>query len=171
MYFLLLFLFIAVILLASAFYEPVAVSFLLDTDRMDMHAKALWLRFIKVEARPVEYSVFIRVYLFNMKIYSGSVKPKNKMKSKRDMIKSLELSDTAISISYGITNPFLLGVFSAAAGIISSLIDASQLDLEPSFITGTEYLTVAAKTKIMTGKTLINMLRIKLNNTRRKIYE
>ncbi|NMA38515.1 MAG: hypothetical protein GX942_09475 [Papillibacter sp.] len=171
MYFLLLFLFIAVILLVSAFYEPVAVSFLLDTDRMDMHAKALWMRFIKVEAKPLEFSVYITVYIFNKKIYSGLVKRKNKKISKRDMLKSLKLSDTAISIRYGITNPFLLGIFSAAAGIISSLISARLVELEPCFVTGTEYLTIAGKTKIMTGKTLINMLRIKLNNTRRKIYE
>ena len=169
MYFLLLFLFIAAVIIISFLFEPVVVSFLFDTSKMDMLAAARWTQNLKVEARTVNYSLLITVYLFGLRIYSGT--PKKKRKPKMKILSSLKLTDTVVKINYGINQPLLMGFFFAAAGIITSLIKPKYMELEPEFITGDEYLIIKAKTKIQTLETLKNMLRMKLlSTTRRKSY-
>jgi hypothetical protein len=170
MYFLLLFLFLAVIFIVSLLYEPVSVSFLLDTVKMDMHAAARWTQNLRIEARTVNYSLLIRVYLYGLKVYSGSLK--KRVKSGRKILSSLKLTDTAVKINCGFREPLLLGFFCAGAGIIASLLKPKYMVLEPEFTTGDEYLVIKAKTKLQTLETLKNMLRMKSQSTtRRKSYD
>jgi len=168
MYFLLLFLSIIAVLLIAIFFEPVAISFSLDTNKMDMNMSAKWMRFIRVETRVVNYRLFITVYFLGKKIGAGFKRPKKKGMSGKELAGSLHLSRTRANISYGFREPFLTGIFCAVADFAASLIESADIALQPEYVPENEYLIITAKSELNAGKTLINMLRIKTAKTRRR---
>lgn len=168
MYLLLLFLFIVAAIIIAVFLEPVAISFFLDTNKMDMHTTARWIPFIKIEARVINYRLFITVYFFRKKIYARFMKPGKKGKSRKALFEAMALSNTSAKISYGFNEPFLTGIFSGATDFIASLIISADIELEPEFIPENEFLRMTAKTYLNAGKTLINMLKSKFQNAKRR---
>lgn len=171
MYFLLLFLSLIAAVVIAVFFEPVAISCYFDTEKMDMHASAKWVPFVRIEASVLDYRLFITVYFFRAKIYAKLMKPGKKGKSRKALFQSLALSKTGARITYGFNEPFLTGLFCGAADFLASLINSADIELEPVFIPENEFLRITAKTQLNAGKTFINMLRIKFQTARRrKIY-
>lgn len=168
MYFLLLFLSIIAVFIIALFFEPVAIYFSLDTDKMDMHALAKWTRIIKIQARVINNHLFITAYILRLRIYAGHLKPGKKSGSKKTLFEALDLSRTHAKISYGFSEPYLTGIFCAAADFAASLLQSADIELEPEFLPENEYLIIAAETQLNAGKTLINMIRMKFENAKRR---
>jgi hypothetical protein len=169
MFILLLLLILIIAVIIAVFVKPVAVSFLLDTNQMDMHAQATWMP-VKVEASVKDYRLFIRVLLFRKKVYAGFLKPGKKRRKGRVQLEALDLSNTRAFVAYGFNEPYLTGIFSAAADITASLLNAADIELEPAFIPDNEFLKIEARTDLNAGKTLIRILRKKLQRTGRKTH-
>ncbi len=171
MFFLLLLPIVAAALITAAFLNPVAISFLLDTNRMDMSAEARWKPFVRAEARIINYRLFVTAYLFRKKIYAGFIRQGEKERSHRALFESMYLSDTAVRIFYGFHEPHLTGLFSGAADFVAALLRKADIELAPDFTPDNEFLRVEAKTKLIAGKTLINMVGNKFARIgRRKKY-
>lgn len=168
MYFLLLFLFLIAAIVMAIFFEPVSILFFLDTDKMDMHTSVKWIPFIRIEARVNHYRPFITVYFFRTKIYAGFLKQGKKSKSRKALFETMALSNTSAKISYGLSEPYLTGLFCGAADFIAVLIRSADIALEPEFIPENEFLKISAKTQLNAGKTFINMLRKNIQNSRRR---
>lgn len=166
MFFLLLLLTIAAAVLVAVFFKPVAVSFIFDTNEMDMYATAGWMRFVRVEARIIDYRLHITVFLLRKKISSGFVKSGKKGRPAA-LFESMSLSNTTAKISYGFNEPHLTGIFSAAADFAAALIKTADIELEPEFQTDNEFLRIEAATDLNAGKTLFNMLKKKITGRRR----
>jgi len=169
MFFLLLLLIIAAAVLVAVFLKPVAISFLFDTNEMVMYAAAGWMRFVWVEARIIDYHLYITVFLFRKKIYAGFRKSRKKGRSVTAFFESMSLSNTSARISYGFYEPHLTGVFSAAADFAAALIRTADIELEPEFSPESEFLRIEAATHLNAGQTLFNMLKKKITR-RRKNY-
>lgn len=167
MYFLLLILFIIAALIIVLIFKPLVISFYLDTDKMDMHALARWHP-IRIEAKIINYRIFMRVFLFSKRIYARFLKSQKEKRSKTDLFRAMALSDTMIKISYGLNEPYLTGVFSGAAHFIKSLISTADIELEPEFIPENEFLRIKANTSLNIGRTLLNLLKLKFKNARRR---
>ncbi|NMA24800.1 MAG: hypothetical protein GX936_03945 [Clostridiales bacterium] len=167
MFLLLLPLIIAAAVLIAVFLKPVAVSFVFDTNEMDMYATAEWMRFVRVEARIIDYRLHITVFLFRKKISSGFVKPGKKGR-RSALIESMSLSNTSAKISYGFHEPHLTGIFGAAADFAAALVKTADIELEPEFRPDNEFLRIEAATDLNAGKTLFNMLRKKITGRRER---
>ena len=171
MYILLFLLIIAAAVLVAVFFKPVVIAFLLDTNHMDMYATADWMPSIRVEIRIIDYRLSVTVSLFRKNIYTGFLKHEKKGRAEKLLIESLQLSNTAVKIAYGFQEPYLTGIFSAAADFAAALIRTADIELAPVFNAGNDFLRIDAKTELNAGKTLINMLRKKFARTgRRKNY-
>ncbi|NLA87396.1 MAG: hypothetical protein GX847_09010 [Clostridiales bacterium] len=168
MLFLLLLLLIATAFITAFFLNPVAVSFLLDTDQMDMLATASWKPLVRAEARIINYRLFVTVYLRRIRIYAGFIKPQKKGRSGKAFFESMDLSNTAVRISCGLHEPHLTGLFSGAADFATALVRTADIELEPVFTPCNEFLRIDAKTELNAGKTLFNMLRKKFAQIRRR---
>ncbi|MEL4106471.1 hypothetical protein AAFA46_06500 [Oscillospiraceae bacterium WX1] len=157
------------ILIAAFFIEPVRISFFLDTDGPDMHANARWTRNITIEARIIDYQLFLTCRLFRKKIFAQFLKKRGKnAKSGANIFKALALSDSDVKISYGLSEPSLTGIFCAVADFFAALIQNVGIELEPDFFPEREYLHVKAGTSLNLGNTAINLIKSKFLKRRKK---
>lgn len=157
------------ILVTAIFIEPMRISFFLDTDRLDMHANARWTRNITLEARIIDYHMFLTCWLFRKKIFARFLKRGKKVKSRENLFKALALSDSEVKISYGLSEPSLTGIFCAVADFAVALIRNVGIELEPDFFPEREFLHVKAVTSLNLGDTVLNLIKSKFTK-RRKNY-
>ena len=157
MYVFLLVLVIFAAIAAVLFFEPVRISFSLDTDKPDMYARMRWLSFIGVDARLINYRLFITARLFSRKVAERFINKGNKSKSRYGVVKALALSDTRVKMAYGLNEPFLTGIFCAAADFAGALINNAGIELDPHFIPDQEFVRIKAATSLNLGKTFINL--------------
>ena len=151
------------------FAEPVRISFLLDTDRLEMSAKGRWTAIAAFEARIIDYRLFVTVRLFGWKIFTGFLKKTGSKRPVSSVFQALALSDTSVEIAWGLNAPHLTGIFCAAAEFAGRLLRDADIALEPDFVPDREYLHLTAKTSLNLGKTVVNMLRVS-RAKRRKGY-
>jgi hypothetical protein len=171
MYVLLLIICILAIAAAAIFFEPVRITFLLDTDRLDMRALARWRPLLGIGAQIVDYRLYLTVRLFGWKIWSGFRKKGAGNGARGSLLKSMALSDTRVRISCGLSQPHVTGIFCAAVDFAGALISNVGIELEPEFVPDREFIRIRAVTSLNIGKTLVNLIKPKSNRARRrKIY-
>jgi hypothetical protein len=153
-------------LLYLIYYKPLRVSFLLDSDEMKMMATMTWLRIIKAEVMIVEYKPHISLYFRDKKIYSKIRKMKEKAGG--NSWRALSLHDSKIRTFYGLSQPHLTGIFYAAANFLSSLTKTIEIEQYPEYAPLNEYLRIEAKTSVNLGKSLFNLIRLKMNRKKRR---
>jgi hypothetical protein len=147
------------ILAVVVFLEPVRITFLLDTDRLDMHAIARWAPFAALEARIIDYRLFVTVRLFGKKIVARYMKKDGNKKPRASHFEALALSGTTVKISCGLSEPHLTGIFCAAADFAGALIRDVGIELEPEFFPDREFLHLEAATSLNIGRTIIRLIK------------
>jgi hypothetical protein len=160
--------FLLAILFAAVFLEPVRIHFYLDTDELDMHATARWTSMLSLNARVINYRLFITVRLFGKKVSAQFLKKGKKARTGTNIFEALALSDTRVEVSYGLNDPFLTGIFCAAADFAGALMRNAGITLEPDFLPDSEFLRVAAATSLNIGDTIVNLVKLKLRKRRTK---
>ncbi|MGE4485703.1 MAG: hypothetical protein AB7C97_11400 [Oscillospiraceae bacterium] len=170
MYFVILLVILIAAIIFLTFAYPVKVSFLLDSDAMDMHLLMKWLSILKIEVNIIGIRAHISVFIFNMKIVSKFLA--NKRGSGKIVLKALSFQDTCIRTLYGLNSPHLTGIFYGAVSFISSLINVRELEQHPEFIPSKEYLRIEASSDLNAGKTMVNLIKLKFKKSKeRKNYE
>jgi hypothetical protein len=169
-------LFIVIILIATfvllLFTAPVRISFLLDSDTMIMQAFISWISVLRIKAEVVNLKVRISVTLFNKKIISKPLKRRRNAGniSYSTIRNALDLQHTKIRIFYGLSKPHLTGLFCGAVNFISALIKSETIEQYPDFIPSEEFLRIEASTTLNAGKTLSNLIKLRLNEKKRSRY-
>lgn len=168
MYAFLLIVSILAALAAVIFFEPVRISFLLDTDEADLRARARWMPVAALDARLVDARPFVTLRFFGKRVYEGFFRRSGGKKRRGALVKAAALSDTRVSIACGFHEPHLTGIFYAAANAAAAFVNASALELEPNFLPEKEFVKIRAKTALNIGRTLANMAREKLKTNRKE---
>jgi hypothetical protein len=154
------------ILIYLIFEKPLRVFFLLDSDEMKMMATMTWLKILKAEVTVVDFKPHISLYFRGKKIYSKI--RKKKMKADKSSWRALSLHDSKIRTFYGLSQPHLTGIFFAAANFLSSLTETIEIEQFPEYAPLNEYLRIEAETSVNLGKTLFNLISLKINRKRRR---
>ncbi|SHH88530.1 hypothetical protein SAMN02745823_01358 [Sporobacter termitidis DSM 10068] len=155
---------LAIFLIALAiFLIPVKISSHLDVSMADVYTKATW-SFIKAELKLIGDQAFLRIFLFNMKVFSRFINRKRKKhrRSAVQILKALKLNHTALDINYGFNEPYLTGIFFVILNFIASIFNKAEVGLYPEFLPDAEFLRIKAKTNLNIGKTIINLSRQKV---------
>lgn len=169
MYIVLSLVLLIIIFICLIFTKPVKISFLLDSDKIDMHVSMTWLPLLKIEAKTIHLRAHISVYIFSKKIISKFIKKRRGVD--KSVLKALSLQNTCIRTFYGLNEPHLTGMLYGAIGFISSLIEIEALEQFPEFVPINEYLRIEANSKLNVGKTIVNLIQIKFEKSKgRKNY-
>lgn len=173
----LVFFIILVILLFVYFLFKYTLSafFIFDTDNNDLNINLKWLYpFIELNIKMFEYSPFLSIFLFNKKVYAKTIKPKHKKRRPiLDYYRSLNLNDTFVKIYYSLNDPFPTGISFAIIQSIQAFVGDISITQYPNFVSDHAYMIIQSGTKINLGKTVLQLLHIKINklkNKRRKKY-
>lgn len=172
MYILLFFVFLFMILVLLLFTRPLALFFTFDTNADDMHLSACWMHpFLKLTVK-IENSVPIySVYIFGKHLTSKAVG--KKAGKDRSLLQAAAIKDPMVKAYYGIYNPFMFGILYGAIAFVKALFHIEIFEQYPELMPLNEYICIEAEAKLNLGKTLVNIIRLKLKNhtnRRRNIY-
>ncbi len=162
MYIFLFFVLILGICFYLIFVKPLKVSFLLDSNEMELHTLVLWKPVFMVKVRMVCSKPHITIYCFNLQVLSKiKQKRKNRKNQTIDIFRALDLKDTEVKLFYGISDPFITGILFTALAMINTMTKIETFEQFPSFCPNQDYLRLEGKTNINIGKTIINFVRLK----------
>ena len=150
------------------FTQPVRISFILDTDRLDMHALARWTPVTALEARIVDSRLHVTVRLFGRKILARVIRRGARQGTAASMYKALAISGTTVNIACGLNAPHLTGYICAAAEAAGALVNSAGIEIEPDFFPDREYIRLRAATSLNIGRTLVNLIRASLFKRRKR---
>jgi len=143
-----------------AFSQPVKLSFLLDSDKNELHSSMQWLSLLQVEAEMAPSRPHISVYLFGKKLFSKLIMKRKK--ANHTVLSALSLQNTRIKAYYGLHAPHLTGIFNAVISMLASFIDAESFEQYPEFIPAHEYLKIQGSANLNVGKTIAHMMQLNL---------
>ena len=159
MVFLLILLFLILVIGILLYAIPFQISFLLDTDRTDLHARCRWLYpFVEIRADMIRFAPRISVFLFKKKVYSKVQQPGEKRKSRLiRYLRHLSLQDTQINAEYGLGDPFETAIanvlFHAAHSLTGGVFES-----RPDYASDHAYVIVRGQSDLYVGKTVLNAL-------------
>jgi hypothetical protein len=161
-----------VAIIFAVYFIPVKIRFLLDTDDMDMRVSATWLSFVKADARVFQRKVFIRVYLFGLKIVSRFLGGEVNDRPTRSLIQAMALHDVTVKVRYGLNEPGLTGIFNAALGFVGTLIRGADVRLYPDYMPDNEFMRIEAAANLYAGRTVENWIatRLKTNQKEKRLW-
>ncbi len=164
MYFLLFLLLLCAMLIYLVYKYPLEVRFVFDSDKMDMHATAFWLKpLIKITAKPADTRLKISLYIFNKKLISRLMTKASgkKRRGRVDQLKALSVQDSRVEIFYGLNEPAVTGVLCGLISSFNSIVGIKELKQYPNFLPYEEYILISANIKINMGKTIANLIMLK----------
>lgn len=77
------------------------------------------------------------------------------------LARSASISGVGVSVSYGLDDPFSTAMAFAAAGVSSRFCSFDRLDVEPDFLSTSQYLSIQANATVKFGKTILNYIQNK----------
>lgn len=159
MYFIIFLLLFALLFIALFIVIPVKISFLLDTDRIKMQVRFMWLYpLVEIKASMLNYSPHVTVYLLRKKVFSKSMKITKKQKS--GVYRYFDysyLKDTEINAQYALGNPFNTAMANILIQLTKQFLKGSFCS-EPDYMSDHAYIFLQASTRFNIGKSVANSL-------------
>lgn len=169
MYFLLFILLLPALFVLLLFYTFVTVKLEYSTNTNELTASLRWLNLLFAKVNVKSNSSSVSVSLSRIRIFSKVFQGKRGKKgSYWKYIRSLDLNDSFANVYYGLTNPFTTGIASGIVQMIGSCFGGIHISQFPDFMPAHEYVYINAGTELNMGKTLANIMRIKLENKRKR---
>jgi hypothetical protein len=169
MYFLLFILLLLALFVLLLFYTTIYIKVEYSTNDNRLIVDLSWLNsLIHAKVYVESNGTIVSVYLKRIRIFSKLIKPKGGKKNKWKYIKALDLNDSFANVYYGLDNPFSTGIVSGIIQMIQFSFKNIQISQFPDFLSVQEYVRINAGTELNPGKTLAKLMRIKLENKRKR---
>jgi uncharacterized spore protein YtfJ len=112
MYFLVFILLFMSLFVLMLFNKPAIIFFEFDTNQDDLYLLFYWLYpLLKFRVQIINYTPFLFIYLFRIRIYSKAIKAKTEKKQITvEDYHALVLNSTYAKLYYGLSNPLVVSV-------------------------------------------------------------
>lgn len=168
--FFLLIILAAVTAMALSFI-PLRVRCLVDTTVPELWAEVRWSKAARADARFMGGKLYLAVFVFERKMTDRPLGNHGGKQDPWELMEAAALSETTVTAAFGFFEPQWTGFFSGLAAMSVLFRRGVSLQLEPDFMPEAEYVRVQISTVVNVGRTLINLLLIKVNKVfRRKAY-
>lgn len=168
MYFLLFILLLLSLFVYLSFYKAVTLHLLLNTNENDLHLWFYWLYpLIKAKLEPSDYSPHLTVYLFNVRVYSKTLRKKSKKRDPLQMLnyaRAADLYNISLTTSYGFLSPAQTGLLGGVFAIVGQYFGSAEISQYPCYLAGEDFIIIDAAAQLNVAKTLIAFLRLKKNS-------
>ncbi len=161
------FLLILAIILIVLLMLPLKVRVRANLSGEGKYVKAVLLRFVRVNVTLGDGKPYLRIYLFNNRIYNTRLKKRKETGNSMLWLKSADISRVKADVYYGMKSPFSTGIVSGALGIASGFFKIDELGIHPDFFAQSDYLRINASADIALGNTIVNFVKNKRNEPRR----
>lgn len=159
-------------LILALFMELAYVTFGLNTDAQELLITVSWFRkAVFVQFQQKGPSKKLSVHLSKQCILSRTIHPKQRHgRNYWSDFHALSLEQARCHAFYGFSDPFLTGISSGFSPAVQSAVPNIPIEMTPDFFSDHAYLIVEAESKINPGKTLVNLLRNKIDKRSNKNY-
>lgn len=162
---------VVLLLLAILLLFSVAVKAFLsfDTKNEAVRVVLLWLYpFIKITAEKNRSLPLLKVYLFNKKVYSKTVRIKSTDGKSIDLIKAASASDIQVDLDYGLSDPFAVAMACGSLGSVSEMVNIAEIRQRPDFLPDEDFIHLEASANINAGDTVLNYLRMRISKNKKE---
>lgn len=163
---------IILLLVYLIFIKPVKISFVFDTDRIDMHMNLRWLfPFLDINVIMQDYKPLATVYIFRKKLFSKIINKRLSMQSNAENTELLQsynylsLKNSYINTFYSLYDPFVTSIVNIALYFAKSLTNKIRIVQNPNFIADHAYIALEAGTNLNVGKSVTQLIRKRIKKT------
>jgi len=156
------------LLICLIYTVPVELEFRLNSE-MDMKLRALWLGVFKLTAELIDLRIYVSANAFGLKVFSGFLEKKSRGLN-TDTLRVLSLSDAEIRTQYGLNEPHIAGILFGVLSAVGSMASIDRFEQRSDFISLDEYLEIEGRSKLNIGRTLMNYVRLKSKERKRRRY-
>lgn len=147
------------LLLILLFAVKSKVDLVFDSTDSDIHFTLFWLYPLLKSVVTREKSGFVMtVYLFNRKVLTRLLNPKQNVSKKENVLRLFNPTDIHVDTRYGFRDPFVTAMASSAITMASGYFNVESLNQKPDFLATNDYISLDATAKLNLGRSLLKLI-------------